>query len=175
MINFLHEIHSTPMPSLFIAVVLYLEYTLANTIKSASRIMTFALIEENGMKDAMKTMVVEDNSRARRALTTYISLQAGIKVTAEASNGLEAINLIKDTLRHCPDGHANACHGRSEAIKSSRTGHNQDRYQPCIPIISQACPQERMHLVKGSSVDEIISTIILCPKQMKWVMFINKK
>jgi DNA-binding NarL/FixJ family response regulator len=39
-------------------------------------------------------MIVEDNPRARRALKALMSQQAGITVTAEASNGLEAINLI---------------------------------------------------------------------------------
>jgi len=45
-------------------------------------------------------MVVEDNIRARRALMAYISLQPGIKVTAEAPNGQEAISLIE---RQAPD------------------------------------------------------------------------
>ena len=40
-------------------------------------------------------MVVEDNSRARDALVAYISLQEGLQVTAEASNGLEAIDKIR--------------------------------------------------------------------------------
>ena len=44
-----------------------------------------------------KIMVVEDNSRARSALVAYISLQEGIRITAEASNGLEAISKIKDS------------------------------------------------------------------------------
>jgi YesN/AraC family two-component response regulator len=43
-------------------------------------------------------MLVEDSSRARRALEAYISLQAGIRITSEASNGLEAIDKIND----CP-------------------------------------------------------------------------
>jgi DNA-binding NarL/FixJ family response regulator len=68
--------------------------------KLLQRITTLSLIEENKMKDIMNMMVVEDNSRARRALTTYMSLQAGIKVTEEVSNGLEAINSIKE---HAPD------------------------------------------------------------------------
>ena len=43
----------------------------------------------------MNIMVVEDNSRTRHALTACISLHAGIRITAEASNGLEAISKIK--------------------------------------------------------------------------------
>jgi two-component system nitrate/nitrite response regulator NarL len=47
------------------------------------------------MNEPMKLMVVENNSRARRALAAYISLQAEIQITAEASNGLEAIRKIR--------------------------------------------------------------------------------
>jgi len=50
------------------------------------------------MSEPTKIMVVEDNSRARSALAAYISLQTGIRITAEASNGLEAISKI----RGCP-------------------------------------------------------------------------
>jgi len=42
-----------------------------------------------------RIMIVEDNLRARRALKALISQQAGVKVTAEAPNGWEAINLIE--------------------------------------------------------------------------------
>lgn len=45
-------------------------------------------------------MIVEDNPRARRALKALMSQQAGIRVTVEASNGLEAIKLIQ---RQAPD------------------------------------------------------------------------
>ena len=47
------------------------------------------------MSELTKIMVVEDNSRARSALAAYISLQTGIRITAEASNGLEAISKIR--------------------------------------------------------------------------------
>ena len=50
------------------------------------------------METPTKIMVVEDNSRARSALAAYIALQTGIQITAEASNGLEAISKIKS----CP-------------------------------------------------------------------------
>jgi len=55
----------------------------------------FPLFEEVSVKDTKNMMVVEDNPRARGALTAYLSMQAGIRVTAEASNGLEAINTIE--------------------------------------------------------------------------------
>lgn len=42
-----------------------------------------------------KIMIVEDNPRARRALKALMSQQVGIDVTAEASNGQEAICNIK--------------------------------------------------------------------------------
>ena len=47
------------------------------------------------MSNPTNIMVVEDNSRARCALAAYISLQDGIQIAAEASNGLEAISKIK--------------------------------------------------------------------------------
>ena len=50
---------------------------------------------EKSMNTPINVMIVEDSSRARRALMAYMSLQAGMQITAEASNGLEAINKIK--------------------------------------------------------------------------------
>lgn len=49
------------------------------------------------MNKPAKIMVVEDSSRARSALMAYISLQVGVRITAEASNGLEAISKIKSS------------------------------------------------------------------------------
>ena len=49
------------------------------------------------MNKPAKIMVVEDSSRARGALTAYISLQVGVRITAEASNGLEAIGKIESS------------------------------------------------------------------------------
>jgi DNA-binding NarL/FixJ family response regulator len=40
-------------------------------------------------------MVVENNPRARNALAAFLSLQVGFSVTAQASNGSEAIHKIK--------------------------------------------------------------------------------
>lgn len=50
------------------------------------------------MDNPTSIMVVEDNSRARHALSACMSLHAGIRITAEASNGLEAISKIKSCL-----------------------------------------------------------------------------
>jgi YesN/AraC family two-component response regulator len=46
----------------------------------------------------MKIMIVEDNSRARCALKALISQQAEIIVTAEASNGQEALHNINEQV-----------------------------------------------------------------------------
>jgi len=43
-----------------------------------------------------KILIVEDNNHARQALTALMSMENGIKVTAEASNGQDAI----DTIQH---------------------------------------------------------------------------
>jgi len=52
---------------------------------------------ERRMSKSTKIMVVEDSSRARSALAAYMSLQVGVQITAEASNGLEAISKIKNS------------------------------------------------------------------------------
>jgi len=46
----------------------------------------------------IKIMIVEDNLRARRALKALISQESGMFVTAEASNGQEAIHNIEKEL-----------------------------------------------------------------------------
>ena len=43
-----------------------------------------------------RIMIVEDNLRARCALKALISQQAGIRVTAEASNGREVLQSIQE-------------------------------------------------------------------------------
>lgn len=49
------------------------------------------------MDQPTRVMLVEDSSRARRALKAYMSLHAGIRITAEASNGKEAISIIRSS------------------------------------------------------------------------------
>jgi len=48
------------------------------------------------MDRTMRLMIVDDNARARRALKALMSQQAGISVTAEASNGQEALRSINE-------------------------------------------------------------------------------
>jgi len=121
-------------------------------------------IAETNMNDSTNIMVVEDNSRARRALTAYISLQVGIRVTAEASNGLEAINLIRgnapdivlmDMQMPVMDG--------LEATRIIKK--NWPQIKIVILTMYPNYQSEALSagadafLVKGCSVDEIISTI----------------
>ena len=47
------------------------------------------------MSGMTQIMIVEDNPRARQALKALMSMQTGIKVTGDASNGLKAINAIE--------------------------------------------------------------------------------
>jgi CheY-like chemotaxis protein len=51
---------------------------------------------ETYMDRTMRLLIVDDNPRARRALKVLLSQQAGICVTAEAANGLEALRSINE-------------------------------------------------------------------------------
>jgi DNA-binding NarL/FixJ family response regulator len=55
---------------------------------------------ESNMKNTIDLMIVDDNFRARQALMAYLSLQSGIRVIAQAANGSEAINNLRN---HTPD------------------------------------------------------------------------
>lgn len=116
------------------------------------------------MSKPTKIMVVEDNPRARSALSAYISLQTGIRITAEASNGLEAINKIKS----CPpdvvlmDVQMPIMDG-IEATKIIK------KRWPGVKVIALTMYQNYKFqalsagadafLVKGCSVKELISTV----------------
>ena len=47
------------------------------------------------MKNTIDLLIVDDNSHARQALTAYLSQQAGVRVAAQASSGLEALTAIE--------------------------------------------------------------------------------
>jgi YesN/AraC family two-component response regulator len=116
------------------------------------------------MNKPTKIMVVENNSCARSALKAYISLQVGIRITAEASNGLEAISKIKN----CPpdivlmDMQMPVMDGL-EATKIIK------KRWPWIKVIALTMYQNYRtkalsagadaFLVKGCSVSELISTV----------------
>lgn len=116
------------------------------------------------MDKPVKVMVVEDNSRARSALAACLSLQAGLRITAEAANGLEAIGkitgsspdiVLMDVQMPVMDG--------MEATRIIK------RNWPQIKIIILTMYSEHRteafyagadaFLVKGSSADEVISAI----------------
>lgn len=116
------------------------------------------------MSDTTNIMVVEDNSRARQALVAYMSQQAGIKITAEASNGLEAIKLIKrdppdiilmDLVMPVMDG--------LEATRTIKKNWPQIKIVAVTMYLnyeSEALSAGAdAFLVKGCSVDEMIATI----------------
>ena len=111
-----------------------------------------------------KIMIVEDNLRARRALKALISQQAGINVTAEASNGQEAICNIRgetpdivlmDMRMPVMDG--------LEATKIIKK--NWSQIKVVILTMYPDCQKEVLSagadafLIKGCSMDEIASTI----------------
>jgi two-component system NarL family response regulator len=68
---------------------------ITNALRTSGEDCEVGWITQNGMDGLMSIMVVDDNSRARRGLMSCLSLKAGIKVTAEAANGLEALALVR--------------------------------------------------------------------------------
>jgi YesN/AraC family two-component response regulator len=52
------------------------------------------------MTDTINLMIVDDSPRARLALAAFLSLQAGINIVANASNGLEAVTIMQDRVPH---------------------------------------------------------------------------
>jgi DNA-binding NarL/FixJ family response regulator len=116
------------------------------------------------MDKPVKVMVVEDNSRARSALAAYLSLQAGLRITAEACNGLEAIGKIKSSLPDIVlmDMQMPVMDGL-EATKIIKTNWPQIKI---IVLTMYTCYQSEAlsagadaFLVKGCSASEMISTI----------------
>jgi YesN/AraC family two-component response regulator len=50
------------------------------------------------MPDIINLMIVDDSSRARFALSAFLSLHERINVVAQASNGLEAVTLMDEQV-----------------------------------------------------------------------------
>jgi DNA-binding NarL/FixJ family response regulator len=109
-------------------------------------------------------LIVEDNLRARFALKALLSQQAGITVTAEASNGQEAINLIQKRI---PD--LVLMDVRMPVMDGLEATRIIKREWPGIKIIILTmypdCQAEVLSegadafLVKGCSVEEMTGTI----------------
>lgn len=116
------------------------------------------------MKDPTNIMLVENNSRARRALAAYISLQGGIRITAEASNGLEAINQIK----RCPPDIV-LMDMRMPVMDGLEATKFIKKHWPRVKVIALSMYQNYQpealsagadaFLVKGCSGAELISTV----------------
>ena len=116
------------------------------------------------MINPINIMVVDDSSRARSALTAYISLQAGVRITVEASNGLEAISKIESSLPDIVimDMQMPFMDGL-EATKIIK------KRWPCVKVIALTIYQNYRSealsagadafLVKGCCISELISTV----------------
>ena len=111
-----------------------------------------------------KVMVVEDSTRARRAMVAYLSLQLGVIITAEASNGLEAINKIKNSL---PD--IVIMDMQMPVMDGLEATRIIKKRWPNIKVIALTMYQNYQSealsagadafLVKGCSVEELVSTV----------------
>ena len=117
-------------------------------------------------------MIVDDSIRARRALKALISQQAGVNVTAEASNGQEAIRNIKgeipdivlmDMRMPVMDGFE-----ATKIIKST---------WPQVRVVAMTmypdCKMEAFSagadafLIKGCPLEELLTTVMVEKKQQR--------
>lgn len=111
-----------------------------------------------------RIMIVEDNLRARCALKALISQQAGIRVTAEASNGREALQSIQEQT---PDVVLmDICMPGMDGLEATRA--IKAKWPRVRIIILTMYPQNRAEafeagaddfLLKGCPVDEVMSVI----------------
>lgn len=111
-----------------------------------------------------KIMIVDDSLRARCALKALISQQAGIEVTAEASNGQEAIHTLKQKT---PDFVImDVCMPVMDGLEATRA--IKAKWPRVRVIVLTMYPENRAEafeagadafLVKGCSVEEVLSVI----------------
>ena len=116
------------------------------------------------MTDVINLMIVDDSTRARLALTAILSLQAGVRIIAQASHGLEAVDLIRscvpdvvlmDMKMPVMDGLE-----ATRIIKSNWPGVKVIILSMYLDYQSEAISSGAdKFLVKGCSVEEIMSAI----------------
>jgi len=120
------------------------------------------------MADIINLMIVDDSSRARSALEALLSLRRGLKIIARASNGLEAVNMIEEFM---PDVVLmDAKMPVMDGLEATRIIKSR---WPCIKVVILSMYSEFIteafsngadeFLVKGCSVDEILSAIAGLP------------
>jgi CheY-like chemotaxis protein len=126
--------------------------------------ISLGAVPEAGMKDTTDLMIVDDSFRARQALTAYLSQQDGVRILAQAADGLQAIDMLHtqtpdvillDVQMPVMDGIAT-----TKAIKKN---------WPWIKVIILTLYPDHesralaagadAFLVKGCSVDKMMSTI----------------
>ena len=118
----------------------------------------------NSMEENLRIMIVDDSLPARRALKALISQQSGIKVIAEASNGLDAIQLIQKQIPDfvLMDVHMPVMDGL-EATQSIK--RKWPRVKIIILTMYPDCQAEALSagadafLVKGCKLEEMIAAI----------------
>jgi DNA-binding NarL/FixJ family response regulator len=117
------------------------------------------------MDKKLHLMVVDDNPWARKALMAFISTREGMTITAEASNGLEAIDSIKNQI---PDVVLMDLQMPvMDGIDATRVIKNRWPHIKIIAITMYPNYQPEAvsagadaFLVKGCPVDEMTSTIL---------------
>jgi YesN/AraC family two-component response regulator len=116
------------------------------------------------MTDIVNLMIVDDSSRARLALRAFLSLQAGVRIIAQASNGLEAVDMIR---RVVPD--VVLMDMKMPVMDGLEATRIIKRNWPGVKVIILSMYSDYLgeailsgadkFLVKGCSVEEIMSAI----------------
>ena len=116
------------------------------------------------MTDIVSLMIVDDSSRARLALTAFLELQAGVRIIAQASNGLEAVEMIQGCV---PD--VVLMDMKMPVMDGLEATRIIKRNWPGVKVIILSMYSDYLSeailsgadkfLVKGCSVEEIMSAI----------------